>query len=147
MFFSLDRTLTKTQILNTKCQLKFFFLLLFPFKKRGDKAVLFSFLLKWVQKHCAKIWCLGLFNNVLCTLNRTTLLNVTTFLKLLINLHYEIRICQKIYNRVTMSNVWFDLTCIRRYLVFSQKKHNFNEIIYEKLIIELFQLYLFNVES
>ena len=58
-------------------------------------------------------------NNVLCTLNRTTLLSV--FMNILIkieiqrpnifhfkafgmmNLHNEVRICQKIYNRVTMT--------------------------------------------
>ena len=64
----------------------------------------------------------GRFNsNVLYTLNRTTLLSAVMNILLnkksevqspnifhfkafsLINLHYEIRICQKIYNRFTMT--------------------------------------------
>ena len=39
MFFSLDRPMTKNQILNTKCQ----FLLSFQIQKRRAKAILFSF--------------------------------------------------------------------------------------------------------
>ena len=39
----------------------------------------------------------------------------------MINLQYEIRICQIIYNKVTMTAyVWFDLTCITRYIVHIQ---------------------------
>jgi hypothetical protein len=41
----------------------------------------------------------------------------------IINLQYEIRICQIIYNKVTMTAyVWFHLTCIRRYVVVRSSK-------------------------
>ena len=36
----------------------------------------------------------------------------------MINLQYEIKIGQKIYNRVTSTeNVWYEIACIRRYMV------------------------------
>ena len=41
IFFSLDRPLNKNQLLNTKCQQKFFLLILF--EKRRDQPGLFSF--------------------------------------------------------------------------------------------------------
>jgi hypothetical protein len=43
-----------------------------------------------------------------------------------LNMHYEIRICQKIYDRVTMSvlmsNVWFNLTLFEFLTILNFKK-------------------------
>ena len=43
----------------------------------------------------------------------------------IINLHYEVRICEKTYSRVTTHNkssVWYKTACIRRYCILSPQK-------------------------